>query len=294
MPASLILLFPPLFWAGNFVAGRMMGEQQIPITLSYWRWQIALLFLLPFVIRPMWQQRDLIMRNLPALFCLALLSVSGFNTLAYIGLQTTSATNGTLMNSLIPIYVLIISFVFYKLRPSGFQLLGLVLSFLGVLAIISKLDVDIVSTLEFTRGDLWILAATFVWGVYSVLLKQLRPEGLSGLGFLGITVLLGTPPLLGLYLWNPLNESPVELTQQFTMVILYVAIFPSLLAYLAWNYGLKVMGANIGSQFVHFTPVFGAVLASFILGEKIQSYHIVGALLIGAGLLLSLRSRNAG
>lgn len=269
-----------------------MGEQQMPITLSYWRWQVAVLLLLPFVIQPLWRERQVIRENLFSLFVLALLSVTSFNTLAYIGLQTTSATNGALMNSLIPIYVLLITAVAFRQTPNARQGLGMVLSFLGVLSIISKLDGTLLSELRFAQGDFWLLAATFIWALYSVLLKTLRPNGLSGISFLGITALMGTLPLLLLYIIDPFNEATPVLNTEFSLIILYVAIFPSILAYLAWNYGLKVMGPNIGSQFVHFMPVFGAVLAYFILDEAIHLYHVVGAVLIAAGLILSVRSRE--
>lgn len=290
VPAWLILLLAPLFWAGNFIAGRMVGDQNIAITLSFWRWALALLFMLPFVAKPMWQQRQVILRHLPALSILGVLSVSTFNTLLYIGMQTTTATTGSLMNSLIPLYVLIISILFLGHKPSQRQLLGLLLSFAGVLAIISRLDSQTLANLEFTQGDLWLLMATFTWGVYSVLLKPLRPVDMTGLSFLGSTAFLGTLALLPLYWLNPLGEVMPAPDQQLIGVLIYTSIFPSILAYLAWNHGLAVMGANVGSQFVHFSPVFGAALAALILGERLHSYHWAGAALIGAGLYLSLRS----
>lgn len=291
MPAWFILLLPPLFWSGNFIAGRLMGDTHIPITLSFWRWNIALLIMLPLVARPVWEQRAIILKHLPALALLGVLSVSTFNTLLYIGMQTTTATTGTLFNSLIPLYVLLISILFMGHRPTAMQLLGLMLSFFGVLAIISKLDWRILAALEFTEGDLWLLLATFIWAIYSVLLKPLRPAGLSGRAFLGVTALLGTIALIPLYLWNPLNEATPQWNQQLVWVVLYISTFPSVVAYLAWNRGLAVMGANVGSQFVHFTPVFGAILAFFILGERLQPYHLIGAVAIALGLVLSLRSK---
>ena len=213
MKPYFILLLPPLFWAGNFIVGRAIADEVAPISLSFWRWFLALVIILPFVIKPLIQQWSIIKKNLPTLALLALLSVAAFNTLAYIGLQHTSATNGTLLNSFIPIFILIISGLFFGEKISLRQMIGVFISLLGVLIILSKLDIDVVKRLDFNVGDLWILVAALDWALYSIFLKRYRPAGLTALGFLGATMILGVLILLPLFLLNPFNEAPLVLNK---------------------------------------------------------------------------------
>ena len=289
MKPYFILLLPPLFWAGNFIVGRAIADEVAPISLSFWRWFLALVIILPFVIKPLIQQWSIIKKNLPTLALLALLSVAAFNTLAYIGLQHTSATNGTLLNSFIPIFILIISGLFFGEKISLRQMIGVFISLLGVLIILSKLDIDVVKQLDFNVGDLWILVAALDWALYSIFLKRYRPAGLTALGFLGATMILGVLILLPLFLLNPFNEAPLVLNKTTISTLLYIALFPSIFAYLAWNYGIGKVGASTGGQFIHLMPLFGALMAVVFLDEQIQLYHLLGALAIASGLWLSMK-----
>ncbi len=289
MKPYLILLLPPLFWAGNFIAGRAIADEVAPISLSFWRWFLALVIILPFVIKPLIQQRAIIKKNLAMLALLALLSVTAFNTLAYIGLQHTSATNGTLLNSFIPIFILIISGLFFGEKITIRQMIGVFISLFGVLIILSKLDIHIIQQFDVNVGDLWILVATLDWALYSIFLKRYRPTGLTALGFLGSTMILGVFILLPLFLLNPLNEAPLLLNKTTISTLLYIALFPSIFAYLAWNYGIEKVGASTGGQFIHLMPLFGALMAVVFLDEKIQLYHLLGALAIASGLWLSMQ-----
>ncbi|HIO92564.1 MAG TPA: DMT family transporter [Leucothrix mucor] len=289
MKPYLILLLPPLFWAGNFIVGRAIADQVSPVSLSFWRWFLALIIILPFVIKPLIQQWSIIKKNLPILALLALLSVTAFNTLAYIGLQHTTATNGTLLNSFIPIFILIISGVFFGEQINARQIMGVIVSLLGVFIILSKLDLALIKQLHFNKGDLWILVAALDWALYSIFLKHYRPEGLTALGFLGSTMILGLLILLPLFLLNPLNETPLLINQMTVSTLLYIALFPSIFAYLAWNYGIAKVGASTGGQFIHLMPLFGALMAVAFLNEQIQLYHLLGALAIASGLWLSMK-----
>lgn len=293
MNPYLILILPPLFWAGNFIAGRAIADQAAPLTLSFWRWVLALIIIAPFIIKPIKQQWPIIRSNFPMLVLLALLSVTAFNTLAYIGLQDTSATNGTLLNSFIPIFILIISGVFFKEKISAKQMLGVLVSLSGVGIILSKLDINVFAQLSFNKGDLWILVAALDWALYSLFLKRYRPEGLTALAFLGITMIIGTLLLLPLYLINPLNETGLNLNTTTSATLLYIALFPSIFAYLAWNYGISKVGANLGGQFIHLMPLFGALMAVVFLKEQIQLYHLLGGLAIAGGLWLSMQIKTS-
>jgi len=289
MKPYFILLLPPLFWAGNFIAGRAIADQASPISLSFWRWALALIIILPFIIKPILQQWFIIKQNLGVLILLAVLSVTAFNSLAYIGLQYTTATNGTLLNSFIPIFILIISGVFFNESINSRQIIGVMISLLGVLIILSKLDIAIIKQLSFNKGDLWILVGSLDWAIYSIFLKRYRPTELSALSFLGSTMVLGLIFLLPIYLLNPFNETGLLINQASVLTLLYIALFPSIFAYLAWNYGISKVGASIGGQYIHLMPLFGALLAVIFLGEQIRLYHLLGGLSIAIGLWLSMQ-----
>lgn len=283
-----IMVLPPLFWAGNFVVGRAVANQAAPIGLSFWRWFIAMLIILPFVVKPIWQQRQIIKQHMASLILLSILSISGFNSLAYISLQYTTATNATLLNSFIPIFILVISGFFFKDKISNKQIVGVAISLLGVIVILTRLDKAVIASLKINKGDLWMLLAALDWALYSILLKHLRPKGLTPMAFLGIMIIIGTLFLVPVLALNPMNEQPITWNSEMIRALAYIAIFPSIVSYLAWNYGIQSLGAAVGGQFIHLMPFFGAILAIIFLGESIHLYHLVGGLCIAIGLWLSI------
>jgi len=284
----LIMLLPPLFWAGNFVVGRAVLDIATPIGLAFSRWLLALLLLSPFIIKPLWQQRSLIKKHFWAISLLAVLSVSGFNTFAYIALQYTTATNSTLLNSFIPIFILIISGLFFQEKISTKQIFGVLVSLLGVVVILTRLDLAVISQLSINKGDLWMLVAALSWALYSLLLRYLRPKELAAIPFLGILIIIGTIVIYPVLLLNPFNEPSIIWDNSMIMAVLYIAIFPSIVANLAWNYGMKHIGAAKGGQFIHLMPFIGALLAIVFLNESIHLFHLLGGACIALGLWLSL------
>lgn len=286
--AYFVLIFPPLLWAGNYVIGRAVVDQIGPVNLAFWRWLLAALVLLPFVAGPLWRQRRIIQKNWLALTFLAITGVSAFNTLVYIGFQSTTVTNGSLFNSLIPIFILILSRLLFNVTATPQQLFGVILSFIGVVLILSQLNLDKLLALSFNQGDIWILVACVDWAIYSLLIKYYRPAELDNLSFLGITIIFGCILLFPIYLWNPGNEPALQFNPELAWVLGYVVIFASIVAFFAWNYALSQVDAHIGGQFVHLLPIFGAILGMLFLGETLQFYHFAGGGLIALGLLFSL------
>jgi len=288
----LIMILPPLLWAGNFVVGRAVSDQHAPIGLSFWRWFLASSILLPFVVKPIWQQRQIIIKHFWKIFILAILSISSFNSLAYISLQYTTATNATLLNSFIPIFILIITGIVFKEKISNKQILGVLVSLIGVIVILTRLDQQVIAKLEINKGDLWMLLAALDWALYSILLKYLRPKDLKPMPFLGIMMIIGTIVLIPILAMNPFNEQPITWSQEMIKALAYIAIFPSIISYLAWNYGMQKIGASIGGQYIHLMPLFGALMAVIFLDEKIQLYHLIGGLSIAIGLWLSIQQHK--
>ncbi len=286
----LVMIIPPLLWAGNFIVGKAISDLHAPLGLSFWRWFLASVLFLPFALKPMLRQWRCIREHLWQIALLALLSVSLFNSFAYISLQYTSATNATLLNSFIPIFILIISSLFLGEKISSRQILGVAASLLGVVAILTRLDKEVLLGLQVNKGDLWMLLASLDWALYSILLRYLRPKALDPVPFLGVLLLMGTLMIYPALLLNPSDEPSMPLNDTTITALLYIAIFPSIVSYLVWNYGMERLGAATGGQYIHLMPLFGAIMAVLFLGEAIQLYHIVGALLIGSGLWLSLHT----
>lgn len=275
-----------LFWGGNFNVGRAVIGEVPPLGLSFWRWMVAWMIIFPIAYRPMWKRRHLLIENWFLLLLLAVTGVTLFNSLVYLGLQTTTAINASLMQSINPVLIILLSILLLGHRPQVMQLLGVLVSLAGAIVILTRGDPAILKGLEFASGDLLVLLAVFLWGLYTVLLKKL-PEELRGIPVLGYTVTVGTILILPFYLHETMNGRPVPLTPTSIASILYVAIFPSVLAYIFWNHATARLGPERTGQFSHLIPVFGILIATLVLGESLQSYHFAGILLVSAGLLLA-------
>lgn len=286
-----LAVLPPLFWAGNFVLGRALHADIPPLALSFWRWILALAILLPFAWRGLRAQAVIVRRHWAVLSLLALLGVTGYNTLAYIGLQTATATNGVLLASATPVLILLLSWLLLGQRAGLWQGLGVLLSLAGVLLVVSGGDPTRLASIRPNPGDLWILVAGLDWALYSVCLRW-RPAGLDPLVFLATTVALGSIPLAGLYAWDLAQGHGFAPTPVNLAALAYVALFPSVLAYIVWNRAVARLGANRTGQYIHLMPLFGALLAVVFLGERPGWFHAVGMALIGGGIWLSARPRR--
>jgi drug/metabolite transporter (DMT)-like permease len=197
----LLLTLASLFWAGNWVVGRAMRNDIPPVAMGFWRWAIALLILLPIAGPELKRNWHIVRANW---FTLALLGSSGatlFNTMIYIGLQYTAATNGVLFNSITPILIIVMSWLAFRERLAAWQTTGVVLSLAGVAVIVARGEPQVLAELKFNRGDLWLISAMFLWAVYTIVLRR-RPPALSAIGFLAAMLLLGLPLLLPFYLWE--------------------------------------------------------------------------------------------
>jgi drug/metabolite transporter (DMT)-like permease len=291
--AYLLLMLTTLFWSGNFVLARAVHLQVPPIGLSFWRWSLAGLILLPFVWRNMAAKWSLVRCHLLLVIALALLGVSSFNTLVYLGLQTTTASNGVLLQSIIPLVIILLSRLILGLLVTAGQGLGILASLLGVLIIITRGDLQVLLQLAVTRGDLLVLAAVIAWGFYSTLLKKL-PTALRGLPLLGYTIAIGVVGIAPFYAWEIAQGTRMTLSAVTLTSVGYVAIFPSLLAYLFWNRAIEQLGPNRSGQFIHLMPVFGSLLSVSFLGERLHLYHLVGILFVAAGIYIATLRGDRG
>jgi drug/metabolite transporter (DMT)-like permease len=284
----ILLSLTSLFWAANWVVGRAMRNDIPPIAMGFWRWAIALLILLPFAAPELQRKWHVVRANWVTLTLLGFLGAVAFNTLIYVGLQYTAATNGVLFNSISPILIILLSWVVARERVSRLQTCGVLLSLVGVLAIVARGDFATLAAFHFNRGDMWLITAMFLWAIYTIVLRR-RPPELSAMGFLAAMLLLSLPFLLPFYLWEFVERGGFALTPATVAALAYYGTFPSIAAYLFWNRGVAQVGPNKAGLFVHLMPLFGALLSVIFLGERLYGYHFFGAALIFGGIYLTTR-----
>ncbi len=280
----LLLSLAPLFWAGNLILARGLRAEIPPVGLAFWRWvagsAIALAFAWPHL-RADWAT---IRQHWRTLALLSVLGIGAFNTLLYVGLQSTPALNGLLVQASLPLFVALLSYCFFGDRLTIRQQIGLALALLGAIAIISRGNWQVLANLDFNPGDLWIFLAAICYAAYSSLLR-LRPA-IHPLSFLVVLFMGGALFLLPLYVWES-GDRPLRWNPTTAAAITYVAIFPSLLSYLCYNRGVELVGANRAGLFIYLLPLFGSLLAVALLGERFQSYHLLGLAAIAGGIAIA-------
>jgi drug/metabolite transporter (DMT)-like permease len=293
----LLLVLATLFWSGNFVLGRAVSAHIPPIGMAFWRWAGALAVLLPFAFPHLKALWPLILRSWKTVLPLGILGIGSFNTLVYIGLHETTATNAILLNSACPAFILAISFVIRSQMATSRQCVGIAVSLLGVVTIVSRGSLGNLLSLSFNRGDMWVLTAVLCWAFYTILLKR-RPEGVHPLALLTVLMGIGVACLAPLYAWEISRGSRVVPDAATIASLLYLAILPSLAAYIFWNQAVEELGANRAGAFLHLMPAFGSLLAVLLLGEAFRYFHAAGIGLILMGVTLagasSTASRTAG
>lgn len=284
-----LLAMTVLFWAGNFVAARAIHADFPPLTLSFTRWTLALLLILPFVLPRIWRKRQVIRDHLGILVLLGIIGVASFNSLIYVGVQTTQASNATLMQSAIPIMILVISSLFLKEQVAGRQWLGVFISLAGVVVLVARGSLDSLLKLSFNQGDLWIFGAVTCWSVYSVMLRW-KPEALDGFTFFGFTVMVAVAVLMPLAALEYSAGARPVIKPETVSAALYMAICPSILSYIFWNRGVAQLGAATAGLFIHLMTPFGLILSVVFLNEQVETFHFIGISLIFSGIYLAILS----
>ena len=278
----VLLVLPPLFWAGNTVLARGIADLIPPVSMSFWRWTIALLILLPFTWKQTLKDWSKIKESWKIIFLLGLFGIASFNTLLYTAAHSTTALNIALTQSVMPVAIVLISFVLFRERITRIQLFAIILCMLGAGYIVIHGDWQRFLQLKFVIGDLLMLLAVSLYALYSVLLRK-RPD-IHPMSFLTTTFAVGVILLLPFFFWEIQRTPPLQLTQPVIISLLYVGVCPSILAYLCWNKGIQEVGANQAGLYINLVPLFASLLAVMFLGERFQGYHMAGIVLIASGL----------
>ena len=292
--AYIMLICATLFWAGNFIVGKYAFLTEIPpLSLVFYRWLLVWIILLPFTYKDIIKHKDTILNNLPLLFFLGLTSVGLFNSFTYLSLIYTQVINSSLFNTAIPAIIILLCFLFKVEKTNKFQLSGLFISVCGILAIITKLNLDILLSLNFNKGDLIMIGGALTWGIYSTLLKR-KKFSLPLLTLVHIVCTFGLVSVFPQFLYELWNGQVIKFDINLFYLLIFLAVFPSIGSYYCWAGAVSIIGANRAGIFLSLIPLFSTIMAIALYNEKFQFFHLIGAILILLGLYLSNKeNKNA-
>ncbi|MEH2558125.1 drug/metabolite transporter (DMT)-like permease [Bradyrhizobium algeriense] len=288
----LLLSITALCWAGNAIVGRMAAGHIAPVTLSFLRWSFAFLIILPFAWRHLVRDWAAIRSRLGIMILLSITGIGAFNTLQYWALEHTQALNTLLLQSAGPLVVAVWSLLLLGVRLTLAQAAGVLLSMAGVLIILMHGDLTKLSGIDFNIGDLIFIVALAIFGIYSVL--SLKRPDIHGLSFVAFTFGAGAACLIPLFIWELFARPPMQIDTANLLTLFYVALFPSTIAYLCYNRGVQLIGANRAAPFFHVVPVFGTIMSIVFLGEHPQVFHFIGFALVLAGVFVASRKPKTG
>ena len=287
----LLLAATILFWALNWIAGRALRDEVPAYSLTFWRWLIASLLLLPFAWPHLRRGWPAMRRSWRVMLALGVLGTTFCNLASYLGLKYTTAVSGSILNSFVPVIIIAISWAFLGQRLRASQWAGVVISLAGVLTIVGRGDPMVILSLSLNIGDLWILGSMLLWALYTICLRW-RPPELHPLALLGANAIVGVAAMLPLYLWSLAQGLGITWTPGAVAGLAYVGVFPSVLGYIFWNIAVARVGPNTAGMFMHLMPVFASLLAIAFLGERLHLFHVAGMLMILAGIWLTSRNDN--
>ncbi len=288
---ALLLSLTTLFWAGNAIVGKLAVGQISPLELSFWRWVLAGVILAPFAWRAAIRDLPFYRQKFWPIFFLAFLSVSVYNTFQYLALQWTSAINIGVVSTTMPMMVFLLTWLMGQERADRYQLAGLAAAMVGVLVVITRGNPQVLLTLNLNPGDLLMLLAVLSFALYSVLLKHI-PAEVNRIGLLFVLIVLGIIGILPFYLWDISSHPLFELNRSTGLILLYVAVFPSLASYFFWNRAVALGGANLAGLFINLIPVYASVLAFLVLDERVSLFQLMGMLAIGGGIYIATLYRS--
>ena len=287
----LLLSITTMCWAGNAIVGRLAAGHIPPVTLSFLRWSLAFLILLPFAWKHLVRDWSAIRSRLGVMVIISVTGIGAFNTLQYWALEYTQALNTLLLQSAGPLVVAVWSLLLLGVRLTLAQAAGVVVSLIGVLVILLHGDLSTLSSIEFNKGDLIFIVALIIFGFYSVM--TLKRPAIHALSFAAFTFGVGALCLVPLLIWELATRPVMALNTANLLSLFYVAVFPSTLAYLCFNRGVQLIGANRAAPFFHMVPLFGSVMAMVFLGERPQLFHFIGFGLVLSGVFVASRRGSA-
>ena len=276
-------------WSGNFIVGKFATLFEIPpLTLNVFRWISVWFILIPFTYKEIFKNLPYIKKNWLVISFMGVITISTFNSVVYFALNYTQVINAVLMLSAIPAATIVLSSLMKIEKTNIFQLIGLLVSIVGIGSIISNGDFQKIISLDFNKGDIWMLVCVITWSLYSTLLKKNKFK-FSQFTLIQLMVSAGILFLIPQFFYEKSIGLELNLDKNFFLILTYVAIFPAIAAYYFWQKGIELIGPNRASMFIQLMPLFSALMAIIIFKEKFQFYHFIGATFIISGIYLSNR-----
>ena len=290
--AYIFLILATLFWSGNFIVGKAASLFEIPpFTLNFYRWTFAWLILAPFTLKEIFRKKNYIINNIKLFLILGVTSITVFNSIVYYSLNFTQVISGVLMISTIPVMIIFFCWVFKIEKTNFYQILGVFFSLMGVVVIVTNANISKLLNLNFNKGDLWMVVAMFSWAMYSALLRKKKFK-LSQISLLQTIISAGLILLLPAYLIEMALGYKVDIHLPFILTLTYVVLFPGLASFFFWIKGISIIGSNRSGIFLHLMPIFSTIMAMFIFKEKFMIFHLIGAISIIIGIILSSKGRR--
>lgn len=276
-----LMLVTSLLWGGNFVVAKTLVAHASPMTLTMARWLIAVIVLLPLV---WWKEKKLIPAKaaLVPLFLMGITGVALFNIFQFLALERTTSTNAGLISTMNTMSIALFSFAFLKEKINGLQLLAMVLSLIGVVLVLSKGDWQLLWNVQLNTGDLWMVAAVCVWGLYSVCSRW----AMQTTSPLMATLYAGLFGVLILVPFTISNFSFSEIDSTFILSLLYTGVISTVVCMVFWNIGVQQLGATTSGIFLNFNPIFTALLAFLFIGEQLSWLQGIGGIIVIMGCYL--------
>ena len=288
----VLLVLATLFWSGNFIVGKFATLFEIPpLTLNVYRWASVWLILMPFTYKEIYKNLANIKKNWLVISFMGMITISTFNSVVYFALNYTQVINAVLVLAAIPAATIVLSSLMKIEKTNFFQLLGLFLSIIGIGSIISNGDVQKITSLNFNKGDLWMLVCVITWALYSTLLKKNKFK-FSQFTLIQLMVSAGLIFLIPQLFYEKSIGLEVNFNKPFFIILFYVVVFPAIAAYYFWQKGVEIIGPNRASMFIQLMPLFSAIMAIIIFKEKFELYHLTGATFIVIGIYLSNNKTN--
>lgn len=288
--ARVMLVLTMLFWGGNAVAGKFAVGEVSPFLLSWFRWTIAAVVLGAVALPRLRQDWPTIRTRLPYFVAMGALGFTVFNGMLYYALISTTAINATIIQAAMPMFIFALNFFIYRTTATPWQILGYTLTLAGVTVAAGRGDLLGLAGLDFNRGDILMIAATVIYAAYSVALRQ-KPQVhwlsfvamLVGIGSLASVPFVGLEALTGTSIWPR--------TSLAWTVIVYAAVFPSIIAQAFFIRGIEVLGSNAGGLYLNLMPIMGALLSIALLGERFHLFHAAALVLVLGGIAVAQRRR---
>ncbi len=284
----VLLTLAPFFWSCNVIVGRGLSPDVPAFAMTFYRWLFAAFILAPFAMPLVRKDLPIVRRHWKSLLGLGVIGIGTHNALAYLGLRYTTAVNGVILNSFIPVMIVALSWALLRERLATLQVAGISISLAGVLTILSGGSLATLLMFRLNVGDLLFILSMAMWSIYTIALR-FRPRGLHFLSFLFVIVCIGDVAIIPFYAIETALGYPMHWSAGAIATIAAVALFSSVLSYIFWNRGVEQVGANVAGLFVHLMPVFGVMLAWLILDERLGLYHVFGIALILCGIYVTSR-----